>query len=229
MSKLKGKLAGVVFQQYEGLNVAKEYQPNVKNPSTSAQVASRARFKLASQKVAVYAGVLLVAASKVSQYVRNVRGALVNALYKAATWDDVGDTARLTSADFVNAVNGLNLNPPIPAPTLTGTTIGDANVQATAGDTICYTITALNSEGELVGSNTTSVTATDRPIQIEAPLTPETPAEYEVVAVAMRSQTENGVPIYSNIENMDSVAVTYGVNAGAILVSHISQKIYSQA
>lgn len=58
-SKAKGKIGGIVYQQYEGLQVAKEYQPNVMNPQTPAQMGARAKFKLASQVLALWKEILL--------------------------------------------------------------------------------------------------------------------------------------------------------------------------
>lgn len=222
-SKLKGKLAGIVFQQYEGIQVGKEYQPNVKNPNSDAQVANRARFKGASQLLAVNASVLMAAASKVSSYDRMVRGKLIDVLFKAFEWDDETKSATIDSDRYVAAVNSLNLNPSIPAPVLNGVSISEATIQATEGDTIRYTISALDSDGNLLGSNTVTLTAGAQPASIQAPLIVGTPNSYDVVAVAMRSNTENGMAIYSNIEDLRGIYVTRAINAGDIMVSHIAQ------
>ena len=55
-SKSRGKVAGVVTQQYAGLQVAKEYQPVVANPNTDRQQIVRAKFKLASQLTSLLGG-----------------------------------------------------------------------------------------------------------------------------------------------------------------------------
>lgn len=49
---MTGKLADVVMSVSRGQQVVRKYQPNVANPSTSLQVAQRAKMKLASQLAA---------------------------------------------------------------------------------------------------------------------------------------------------------------------------------
>ena len=49
LGKMTGKLGNVVLASNAGEVIAREYNPNVSNPNTTAQQATRARFKLASQ------------------------------------------------------------------------------------------------------------------------------------------------------------------------------------
>lgn len=225
-SKLKGKLAGVVFQQYEGLQVGKEYQPNVKNPNTDGQVQSRARFKATSQKIALFSEILLLAGAKVSSYVRMVRAALVQRIMAISTWDDEEKKAVIGDADFASAVNSLNFNPEVAAPVLAGETISNATISVPLGNQFRYTIVALGTAGNVVGQSTISGDGAAQPISISAPRTSENPASYEVVAIAMRTNSGNGNPSYENLTNTDTVMVVRGVAAGDILVSHIAEKRY---
>lgn len=57
---MTGKLADVVMAVRNGEQVARKYQPVVSNPSTSAQVAQRAKLKLLSQLSAVMAPVIAI-------------------------------------------------------------------------------------------------------------------------------------------------------------------------
>lgn len=57
---MTGKLADTVMFVRNGVQVARKYQPVVYNPSTSAQVAVRARLKLMSQLSAVMAPVIAI-------------------------------------------------------------------------------------------------------------------------------------------------------------------------
>lgn len=225
-SKLKGKLAGVVFQQYEGMQVGKEYQPNVKNPNTDAQVQSRARFKATSQKIALFSEILLLAGAKVSSYSRMIRAALVQKIMAITDWDDEEKKAVIGDVDFVSAVNSLNFNPDMAAPVLAGDSISNATISVPTGNQFRYTIAALGTAGNVVGQNTVSGEGAAQPIQILAPLTSETPASYEVVAIAIRTNTGNGNPTYENLTNADTVMVVRGVSAGDVLVSHIAEIRY---
>ncbi|MBQ5896250.1 MAG: hypothetical protein IIW75_06775 [Bacteroidaceae bacterium] len=47
-----GKVGAIVYSVSAGQQIARQYQPNVANPSTTAQVSNRSNFKLASQLAA---------------------------------------------------------------------------------------------------------------------------------------------------------------------------------
>lgn len=216
-SKTKGKLAGIVFQQYEGIQVGREYQPNVKNPETTLQVGSRAAFKLASQFVSLYKDVLLIVAAMVSRYSRIVRGELVKRIRRAATI--AGDNASLSLKDAVLAVNGIQLAPSISAPVIVGANIGNATINATSGDRIDYTIVAYDSSTNILASVSRTLTSTGTPQQIQAPFTPSTPYQYDIIAVATRALTEEGNAIYENLTAEYNVRFSRLVAAGDVAVS----------
>lgn len=56
--KINGKIGGVVFSTSGGIQISREYNPNVANPNTQAQVNQRARMKLMSQLSATMAPVI---------------------------------------------------------------------------------------------------------------------------------------------------------------------------
>lgn len=58
--KATGKIGSMVYSISGGQMIAREYQPNVANPSTVAQVNQRARLKLASQIAAALATVIVI-------------------------------------------------------------------------------------------------------------------------------------------------------------------------
>lgn len=58
--KGKGKLGNMVVSTVAGETIARDYNPNVANPSTSAQVNQRARMKLMSQLSAAFAPVIAI-------------------------------------------------------------------------------------------------------------------------------------------------------------------------
>lgn len=61
--KISGKLGAVVFSTSGGETISREYNPNVANPSTQAQVNQRARMKLMSQLSAALAPVIAMTKS----------------------------------------------------------------------------------------------------------------------------------------------------------------------
>lgn len=58
-----GKIGSIVVSKVNGVTIAREYNPNVANPSTQAQVNQRARLKIAAQLAAVMAPNIAIAAS----------------------------------------------------------------------------------------------------------------------------------------------------------------------
>lgn len=56
-----GKIGSIVVSKVNGRTIAREYNPNVSNPSTIAQVNQRARMKIAAQLTAVMAPNIAIA------------------------------------------------------------------------------------------------------------------------------------------------------------------------
>lgn len=93
-SKAKGKAGAFVYQQYEGLQVFKEYQPTVKNPNAPGQVATRTRFSLASKTNAMLFPWLSPIMKSVGiAYERFQRGNMLKKLMGVITYDDVEEHA----------------------------------------------------------------------------------------------------------------------------------------
>lgn len=77
--KVSGKLGAVVFSTSGGQTISREYNPNVANPNTQAQVNQRARMKLMSQLSAVLSPVIAMTkeglVSKRNKFVKRNFGA----------------------------------------------------------------------------------------------------------------------------------------------------------
>lgn len=58
--KATGKVGAVVYSVNSGVQIAREYNPTVKNPNTDSQVQQRSRLKLASQLAAALAPVIAI-------------------------------------------------------------------------------------------------------------------------------------------------------------------------
>lgn len=68
---LAGKVGNVVYSVLKGVNIARQYNPAPFNPSTPAQVESRAKLKLISQLSAITAGQLAIV-RKATETARNI-------------------------------------------------------------------------------------------------------------------------------------------------------------
>lgn len=193
LSRAKGKLGGVVFQQYEGMQISREYQPNVKNPQSESQVTNRADFKLASQMVALYKEVINARLGKLSIYTRTRRGAALQALKRIATnGPDVGRVI-----EFIPGVSVINAKAltEFAAPTAT---INDGNINVTAptGAVILGVMAGFDNEQKFVGRKVVSG------ISAGAAMDFAIPADYtstKAMFVYTIATSEEGRAIYDNI------------------------------
>ena len=222
LTKTKGKLGGVVFQQYEGMQVAREYQPVVKNPQSTKQVENRAKFKLSSQIVAQFKEVLSARLSKLSNYERMRRAAAVNAIYMVVD-DSTPSTPQALINNVVVAINAKSLSG-YAAPTyeLVG---NDLKLGAMEGDTVVSIVCTYDAtKGELVGRYYQSFEAGENPLTI----TSKDATRQVCMAVALSPITEDGRATISNITaNATSWQneIARSIAAGDIEVSQLASYV----
>lgn len=223
LSRAKGKLGGVVYQQYEGMQISREYQPVVKNPQTSKQVENRAKFKLSSQIVAQFKDVFNLRLAKLSNYTRMRRAAAVNAIYTVATAGTADEPATLVNS-VVYAINNKSLSA-IAAPTITPFSNGSVNITAESGKTVTYTMVSYDENGTPMKIESDTYTSAGTPKQVTA----ETGANTAVVmAVSTEATTEDGRAIINNTSIEDNkfyIEISRGVAAGDLEVSAMSAQL----
>lgn len=223
LSRAKGKLGGVVYQQYEGMQIAREYQPVVKNPQSTKQTENRAKFKLASQLVAQFADVLNARLAKLSIYTRKRRAASVNAVYGVVS-TDTPSTPQALIADVLAAINAKSMQD-FEMPTFGTPTAGTINLTATDGDTVIVTNVGYGENGEffekLTETYTSDGTAKQFTVIEEASI---------LMAVALRPTTEAGRASIGNLiggtisaGNVGwTVDITRAVANGDLLISGLA-------
>lgn len=219
LSRAKGKLGGVVYQQYEGMQISREYQPVVKNPQTTKQTENRAKFKLSSQLVAQFKEVFNARLSKLSIYTRMRRAAAVNAIY--ATVDDgTPDTPQALIASVIAAINAKSMSAKA-APNFNYAD-SELRVDAPSGDTVLCVVCSYDAtKGELTGRTMNSFESAGT-AQV---VTSQNPDRQIAMAVALTPSTENGRASISNITaNATSWEneIARSVAAGDIEVSNMS-------
>ena len=101
--KKSGKVAGSVFAIRFGETIERAYNPVVSNPSTSAQVESRAKFKLMSQLAAVLGG--NIAMPRVGAI--SSRNAFVKKNYPFATYNNNQADVTLANLQITSSAIGL--------------------------------------------------------------------------------------------------------------------------
>lgn len=219
LSRAKGKLGGVVYQQYEGMQISREYQPVVKNPQTDTQVKNRAKFKNSSQLLAIFKEAINLRLAKVSIYTRMRRAVAVSTLYRTATVEN-----DLTSnIDFTAAAAAINQKSLTEYSAPTSTVSGNNySVTAPANAKILGVIAGFNNAGKLVARKV--VSATSEGSAVTFPLLDGVDSQNAMFLYAI-ANSEEGNAIFSNIlASGDDFAITTMrlVNEGTAEVSDIA-------
>lgn len=193
LSRAKGKLGGVVYQQYEGMQISREYQPVVKNPQTTKQTQNRAKFKLSSQLVAQFKEVISSRFSTISIYERMRRATAVNAIY-AVVDDGTPMESQALITSVVSAINAKSVSP-IAAPDLNMSN-NTLSIEMDEGFTVLYKLCAYDTaKGQLIGTLSESYEASSTP----HPVTLMSGARNVVMAVAFRALTDAGRATIGNL------------------------------
>lgn len=225
LSRAKGKLGGVVYQQYEGMQISREYQPSVKNPQTTKQVENRAKFKNASQMTAIFKEVFMLRLAKLSIYNRIRRGVSVNSLYRIATIEN-DNTASVDFDAAVAAINAKSLTE-YAAPTVE---ISGTNIQVTApaDSVIMGVIAGFDSNGNYVARKVSQQNGTGSAVSFATLTDVDNQRAMFVYTIAT---TEDGRAIYENINlegNSLGVEIDRLIASGDVAVSDIAGIDYPQ-
>lgn len=219
LSRAKGKLGGVVYQQYEGMQISREYQPVVKNPQTASQTENRAKFKISSQIVAQFKDVITARLMPLSIYTRAKRAAAVQSIYKVVSTLTPDTPSALVSA-VVSAINEKCMSA-VNAITLS-TTSSQFSITAENGYTVVYTHAGYGDDGELLALTSEKYTSdgTAKAVLLGG-YTNEV-----LMATGFKALTEAGRAILSNTNfntagNGWQISISRGVAAGDIEVSNI--------
>lgn len=219
LSRAKGKLGGVVYQQYEGMQISREYQPVVKNPQTSKQTENRAKFKAASQITALFKEIFMLRLAKLSIYNRTRRGVAVNSLYRIAEIDN-DNSAEVNFDEAVSAINAKSLTE-YAAPTVT---VASNNYQVTApANAIIFGVIAgFDSDGNFVTRKVVQETSSGSAATFA---TLNDVASQRAMFAYTIATSEEGRAIYDNIRLGDNdlgVEIERLVASGDMSVSDIA-------
>lgn len=224
LSRAKGKLGGVVYQQYEGMQISREYQPVVKNPQTTKQVENRAKFKMASQIVAEFSEVLNARLSNLSIYTRMRRGSAVNAIYGVIDTTTPQNPQALVN-DVTSAINAKSVSG------ISNITLNDVSLRfelvVPTGYTVIYTQCGYDTNGLLAKRETETYESDGTAKNVDF-LGSKTDI---IMAVAVRALTDAGRATISNISVGAGIngwinAISRGVAAGDIEISNMASNIH---
>ena len=224
LSRAKGKLGGVVYQQYEGMQISREYQPVVKNPQTDKQTENRAKFKLSSQVVAQFKDVISARLSKLSIYERMRRAAAVNAIFNSVSTSTPSSPQALVTS-VVNALNAKSISA-YTAPLIEINQDGDFQITAANGNQVVVDIATYDAtSGELTDLYTETYTS-----NATAKIFPgaEVGERIVLMAVGLIATTEAGRATISNVTNTATGwqnVIARAVAAGDVEVSNIVAQV----
>lgn len=224
LSRAKGKLGGVVYQQYEGMQISREYQPVVKNPQTSKQTSNRAKFKSASQIVAQYSEALNVRLSKLSIYTRVRRGAALNAIFGVV--DAQPALASTLFENVLNSVNGKSMAT-VEAPVIGSGSNNAVTITATSGDVVSYVAVNYDAEGKIISRVVETFTSQGTAKNVEPAPNAST---FGIMVVATRATTEAGRATLGNISGENNefmLDISRAVAAGDVEVSDMVGGMHS--
>lgn len=144
LGKGTGKLGGMVLSVNSGEQIVREYNPNVSNPQTDAQVEQRAKFKLISQIAAAMSNSIAFRKMKM----QSPRNRFVSANIKNASFENNEASVDLNLLDLTG---GSLLLPGVGATRGEGEAITIALSEAAAGDIkrIVYNIYKVTEENKL--------------------------------------------------------------------------------
>lgn len=220
LTRTKGKLGGVVFQQYEGMQIAREYQPNVKNPQSAKQVENRAKFKSASQVIAQFADVINVRLSNYNIYSRIRRAAAVRATYNVFS-SVPPDSVSAAVENVIAGLNNISLSAKA-APTIGELSSGNVPVTVPSGDTGYAIAVSYDDHGLPIHIEKSIWTSEGNPKNLAIDADAES---YAVMACSTEALTEEGRATISSVEFSSDQWVAYitrAINEGNLLVSALS-------
>lgn len=226
LGKCKGKIGGIVFQQYEGILVGREWQPNVKNPQSDNQVRVRANFKLSSQIVAQFKEVFSARLGKLAIYERMRRAAAVNAIYNVVD-DGTPDNPQALIDSVVAAINAKSVS----AEAAPEFSLVSNNVQTDVneGTTLLCVICAYDAtKGDLIARGVQTYDGTGGVVQVTAP----DASRQIVMGVYLTPNTEDGRATISNITANATAwqnEIARSVAAGDISISNLGGYVVAPA
>lgn len=213
---MTGKVADVVMAVRNGEQIARKYQPVVTNPSTPAQVATRAKMKLMSQLSAVMAPVIAIPRmGSVSS-----RNLFVKKNYKLATYADDNADIEIENVQLTNSVVSL----PAVETSRTAATITVSMAQAPANLTsVVYCVFVRTANNELRYVTSVNQTAAgesgtySKDIDVRQTIPNSMPAL--VLAYGIRALSDSARTVFSDMALADGDSVARVITSRSLLSS----------
>lgn len=192
---MQGKVADVVMAVRNGEQIVRKYQPIVSNPSSSAQVAQRAKLKLMSQLSAIMAPVIAIP----REGAKSSRNIFTKKNYPLASYSNDTASINLNAIQLTNSVVG------IPAVSL-GRAVSENLLSAVINqpnleniDRVVFGFFEKQADERLRLVHTAVVSEPNPQGQFQATM-PNTNSEVVVLAYGVRINSKNARVAFSNLE-----------------------------
>lgn len=199
-----GRVGASVFRVRAGETIESQYQPQVYNPSTAAQVAARARLKLMSQLAAVMAPVIAMP----KRGMMSARNAFVKVNYAFSSYENEKAAIQLNGVQLTSSVIAF---PPVGCARGTGGTIAyildAANVTAVNVSRVVYALFEKQPDNKLrfIGSAVATDAGNDG--SWEARGLPLSTNECVLLAYGVRDNTNAAVAEFGNLQAISAETV----------------------
>lgn len=190
---MKGKVADVVMTVRNGEQIVRKYQPSVFNPSTAAQVATRAKLKALSQLSAVLAPVIAIPRNGTV----SSRNLFTKLNYPIVTFADNTAEVPLASVQLTRSSVGFGLVSAVRG--ADAITVG-MNLEGAAGNIsrVAYVLVTKGADGKAryVGQTVVNTPGPNNTFNGSLPLVE---GDCVIYAYGIRDNTENARVIFGNL------------------------------
>ena len=211
---MTGKLADVVMVVRNGEQIARKYQPIVSNPSTTAQVAQRAKLKLMAQLSAVMAPVIAMR----REGAVSARNIFVRYNFRSATFDN--DTADVELADIKLTKSAVSL-PSLSAGVQASVLTVALSASEPTLDRVVYCLFRKENDNtlRLVGSQVVSTSGTSQTFSTTFNVSL---APHVVYAYGVRDNSERARVAFGDLEAPTAETVAKLVTSSVLLESDVT-------
>lgn len=198
-----GRVGGSVFSVRNGVTIERQYQPTVFNPSTPAQIASRAVFKLMSQLAEVLAPILGFRREGLT----TVRNLFTRANFRLGSYDPTSAIASvvMTSLRLTSSVLGIA---PLAPTRAEGSVTLQLQSAATDYDAVAYGLVRVLADGSfrLVYSNVIDTPGADGRFVTDAISFASNATGY-AYAYGIRFNNDNARALYNDVRSQGENAI----------------------
>lgn len=215
---MTGKLADTVMSVRNGEQLARKYQPKVYNPSTSAQVAQRAKLKLLSQLSAVLAPVIAI--RKVGPV--SARNLFTKINFPFTTFNDEQADITLTNVQLTSSTVG------IPAVVANRAAGQPSNLEVSLAslttniDRVVYITVVKNADQSLRVLSTKVVNTPGADFNFPTSLAAASPEEVVVYAYGVRDNTDAARTVFGNLTAVTAESVAKVITTSVLTETDVT-------